>query len=210
MLSLSKLASSVSAGDDHEHADNTAAAFKNSNNTAPTTAIIPVRWWQSLLDGKLVWYPNDSETGFRLDQKCAFECPRRHFSHLLQLYDLEEVQMTVIGEEKEEENLEDAEKVPPLSALAVNGSPSPADVNRLITLSIDNWYRVTCNESNWFNEECRGFTQCGLVAMNTVAGRPAAAQGNLTNCVDTVITPNAMYGEMVRFGGGRVAGLMIW
>ena len=36
---------------------------------------------------------------------------------------------------------------------------------------LDNWYRVTCNESNWFNEECRGFTQCGMASMSAVMNR---------------------------------------
>jgi hypothetical protein len=70
-------------------------------------------------------------------------------------------------------------------------------INKIIHNSIDNWYRVTCNASNWFNEECRGFTQCGLSSMNSVAGRPEAAQGNLSGLIDSVITPNGMYGEMV-------------
>lgn len=36
-------------------------------------------------------------------------------------------------------------------------------------------YGVTCNASNWFNEECRGFTQCGMSSMNAVSNRPDAA-----------------------------------
>ena len=51
--------------------------------------------------------------------------------------------------------------------------------------------------SNVFNEECRGFTQCGVSAMSAVTGRSDAAVGNLTGLIDTVITPNGMYGEMV-------------
>ena len=53
---------------------------------------VDITWWKALLDGgKLAWYPYDDITGFRLDASCAFECPHRHFSHLLQLYDLETV-----------------------------------------------------------------------------------------------------------------------
>ena len=63
--------------------------------------------------------------------------------------------------------------------------------------SLDNWFRVTCNASNVFNEECRGFTQCGMSAMSAVTGRAEAAVGNLTSLLDTVTTPNGMYGEMV-------------
>lgn len=46
-------------------------------------------WWRQLLgntDGALAWYPYDNVTGFRLDANCAFECPHRHFSHLLQIF----------------------------------------------------------------------------------------------------------------------------
>jgi hypothetical protein len=129
---------------------------------------VSTAWWTALLDSKLGWYPYDNTTGFRLDQNCAFECPHRHFSHLLQIFDLETVQY--------------------------DASPF---MGQLIHTSIDNWYRVTCNASNWFNEECRGFTQCGLASMNVVSDRPDAAVGNLTNYIETVVTPNGMYGEEV-------------
>ena len=33
--------------------------------------------------------------------------------------------------------------------------------------------------------------------MSAVSGRPEAAEGNLTGLIDSVVTPNAMYGEMV-------------
>ena len=94
-------------------------------------------WWSALLASKLAWYPYDDTTGFRLDQNCAFECPHRHFSHLLQLFDLETVQYDT------------------------SEATGNATINTIIHNSIDNWYSVTCNASNWFNEECRGFTQCG-------------------------------------------------
>lgn len=87
----------------------------------------------------------------------------RHFSHLLQIYDLENVDI---------------------------GNDNALD--SVIYKSIDNFYRVSCNQSNYFNEECRGFTQCGLASMNAVTGRREAAAGNLTSLVDTVITPNGM------------------
>ena len=115
------------------------------------------------LQSKLVGYPIDDTTGFRLSSNCSFLCPHRHFSHLLQIYDLEN---SVVGVD------------PSLDAVIYN--------------SIDNFYHVSCNESNWFNEECRGFTQCGLASMNAVSGRRRAAAGNLTHLVDTVITPNGM------------------
>lgn len=106
-------------------------------------------WWQELLDTKLAWYPYDNITGFRLDTNCAFECPHRHFSHLLQMFDLETV--------------------------GYNNEPPVSDqqefLNTLIHKSLDNWYSITCNESNWFNEECRGFTQCGMTAMNAISDR---------------------------------------
>ena len=34
-----------------------------------------------------------------------------------------------------------------------------SSLNKLMLKSLDNWFRVTCNDSNVFNEECRGFTQ---------------------------------------------------
>ena len=113
------------------------------------------------LQSKLVGYPIDDETGFRLDAKCAFECPHRHFSHLLQIFDLETLEHSAS------------------SAVAVPNRT----LDGLLERSVDNWYRITCNASNWFNEECRGFTQCGLASMNAVSGRRRAAAGNLTRLV---------------------------
>ena len=103
-------------------------------------------------------FPVDPSTGYRLSSNCSFNCPHRHFSHLLQIFDLE--------------------LVDPTSATSL--------------LSIDRFYDVSCNSSNWFNEECRGFTQCGLASMNAVAGRREAAAGNLTALVDNTTTPNGM------------------
>jgi hypothetical protein len=110
-------------------------------------------------------YPYDNVTGFRLDKSCAFECPHRHFSHLLQMYDLETIEWS---------------------------DGANATLDELMHKSLDNWYRVTCNESNVFNEECRGFTQCGMSAMSAVTGRADAAVGNITALLDTVATPNGM------------------
>ena len=71
---------------------------------------VDLSWWRALVapqNGLLAWcllhyhhchrdslpssmffsvlrYPYDNETGFRLDQNCAFACPHRHFSHLLE------------------------------------------------------------------------------------------------------------------------------
>jgi hypothetical protein len=50
---------------------------------------------------------------------------------------------------------------------------------------------------NAFNEQCRGFTLCGVAAMSAVYDRPEAAAGNLTDAVRNVITPNGWYGEYV-------------
>ena len=105
-----------------------------------------------------------------LDANCSFQCPHRHFSHLLEIVDLETTHVHTSDQ-----------------------------LDQTIFRSIDNFYGVTCNESNWFNEECRGFTQCGLASMNVVVGRREAAAGNITALVDSVITPNGMYGEMVYF-----------
>jgi hypothetical protein len=78
----------------------------------------------------------------------------------------------------------------------------------LVHKSLDNWYSVTCNSTNWFNEECRGFTQCGMASMSVVSGRPTAAAGNLTSYIERVrrdhpshyaqhtATTLEMYGEM--------------
>jgi hypothetical protein len=126
-----------------------------------------VAWWQQL-QAQLVPYAIDPQTGYKLSTNCSFHCPHRHFSHLLQIYDLE------------------------TDAVGQN-----ATLDALIYRSLDNFYAVTCNASNWFNEECRGFTQCGLTSMNAVSGRRDAAAGNLTNLVDSVITPNGMYGEVI-------------
>ena len=151
---------------------------------------IDTAWWKSLIDGALAWYPFDDATGFRLDEDCAFECPHRHFSHLLQMWDLETVQY-------------DAAPAPALEGARTTASsriappPSGEALNAIMRNSLDNWYRVTCNASNWFNEECRGFTQCAMGSMSVVVGRPKGAEGNLTSLIDTVVTPNAMYGEMV-------------
>jgi hypothetical protein len=141
--------------------------------TAPKRCAVDFGWWKELIDGALTWYPYDDVTGFRLDVNCAFECPHRHFSHLLQMYDLETVEYKPVSQ---------------------GGN---ASLNKIMHNGLDNWFRVTCNASNVFNEECRGFTQCGMSAMSAVTGRKDAAVGNLTGLVDTVITPNGMYGEMV-------------
>eukprot|EP00041_Stephanoeca_diplocostata_P027165 m.745089 g.745089 ORF g.745089 m.745089 type:complete len:1294 (+) comp23125_c1_seq4:39-3920(+) len=159
---------------------------------------VDVRWWQQLLgsaSGALAWYPYDNVTGFRLDVNCAFECPHRHFSHLLQIYDLETVTYTS-KTSLDRAATSDVHGTPPNMARATHPT-DPSFINTLIHQSIDQWYGVTCNASNWFNEECRGFTQCGMAAMNAVSDRPDAAAGNLTNLIDCCITPNAMYGEMV-------------
>ena len=60
-----------------------------------------------------------------------------------------------------------------------------AALDKLIDKSIDNFYRVSCNESNWFNEECRGFTQCGLASMNAVSGRREAAAVSVTQTANS-------------------------
>ena len=80
---------------------------------------IDATWWSALLGGELAWYAHDA-TGFRVDANCAFECPHRHFSHLLQIFDLETVQF----------------------------GAGNATIDALIHASIDTWYRVTCNASN--------------------------------------------------------------
>lgn len=129
-------------------------------------------WWRSLLAGKLVWYPTDA-TGFRLDAECSFQCPHRHFSHLLQIYDLQLLEFSTMP----------------------GGNES---LNALLHTSLDTWYRITCNESNWFNEECRGFTRCGIASMSAVTDRADAAAGNLTELL-ALLTPNGMYGEEVYF-----------
>jgi len=49
-----------------------------------------------------------------------------------------------------------------------------------------------------FNEECRGFTRCGMASMNAVSQRPEAAAGNVTELVDTVVTPNGMWVDTFR------------
>ena len=56
-----------------------------SKKANPCKVDIDFGWWRKLNDGALAWYPYDDVTGFRLDVNCAFECPHRHFSHLLQM-----------------------------------------------------------------------------------------------------------------------------
>jgi hypothetical protein len=155
-----------------------------------------VSWWEELMS-RLVPYPTDPATGYKLDRNCSFRCPHRHFSHLLQIYDLE---TSVFSSPSDGHH---HQPVPPAggagASRASNDGGDADDGNRLMLRSLDNFYAVTCNESNWFNEECRGFTQCALSAMSTVTARPEAAAGNLSALVDSVITPNGMYGEMVYF-----------
>ena len=122
-----------------------------------------------MVETALVDYPSDS-TGYKLDANCDFKCPHRHFSHLLQIFDLQKV---------------------------TYGPDVNATESDLILRSIDTWYKVTCNHSNVFNEECRGFTQCGLASMNAVSDRPLAAVGNITHLIDHDVTTNGMYGEEV-------------
>jgi hypothetical protein len=160
-----------------------------------TAAGVDAAWWRALLGdapglpdaaggAELVWYPYDNVTGFRLDHACSFDCPHRHFSHLLQMYDLETVRFDT--------------SLPPAAVGSSGnggggGGTSSSFVNALIHRSLDRWYAVTCDPANWFNEECRGFTHCGFAAMSAVSGRGAAAAGNLTQLLDTLITPNGMY-----------------
>jgi hypothetical protein len=136
--------------------------------TLNRTSDVRLSWWKQL-QKQLTWYAVDAETGFRLSADCAFLCPHRHFSHLLQIFDLE----------------------------ALMYGSGNATLDSLIHQSIDHWYGITCNESNAFNEECRGFTLCGLAGMAVVSDRPAAAVGNLTQLLTTVLTPNGWYGEYV-------------
>ena len=165
----------------------TALALGDADSLA--TMHVDAAWWRSLLDSELAWYPWDHATGFRLDADCSFECPHRHFSHLLQIYDLETVSFGSDGRVP----LSDA----PVERGPIGNRPTGQALDALILQSLDQWYGVTCNSSNWFNEECRGFTRCGVAAMSSVVGRAASAQGNLTELIDSLVTPNGMYGEMV-------------
>ena len=73
------------------------------------------------------------------------------------------------------------------------------DVNSHVAkMSLDNWYSITCNSSNVFNEECRGFTQCGMAMMSADLGRKNASVGNVTNLIINNLSPNGMYGESNR------------
>ncbi len=128
-------------------------------------------WFASLAGGGLAPPPFDSATGYMLDAACTFDCPHRHFSHLLHAYDLE-----------------------------LDGASAAGELAR-VRLSLDRWYGITCGEENVFNEECRGFTQCALAGISLVAGRPRAVVGNLSRLVaidsnarSGVLTPNALYG----------------
>jgi len=118
-------------------------------------------WWNDLYERQLAQFPADQTTGYRLSKDCAFSCPHRHFSHLLQIFDFEVV------------------------------NPR-SDVSRK---SIDWYYGLTCNASNFFNEACRGYSLCGIAGMNALSGRARAAEGNLTLSLRKIITPNGMYGE---------------
>ena len=103
-------------------------------NHSATANESDVAWWREL-QSNLVEYPVDDSTGFRLSSNCSFLCPHRHFSHLLQIYDLENSQIGL--------------------------NPT---LDEVIYKSIDNFYRVSCNESNWFNEgaTCQCFSQISL------------------------------------------------
>ena len=92
-----------------------------SGSTSHHSCTVDFGWWRKLVSGALAWYPFDDVTGFRLDKNCAFECPHRHFSHLLQMYDLETVEYKPVSQ---------------------GGN---ATVNEIMHKSLDNWFRVTCN-----------------------------------------------------------------
>ena len=85
------------------------------NEYGATSATATQQAWWAELDESLVFYPNNSRTGFMLSYNCSFLCPHRHFSHLLEIFDLETTQ---IGH-------------------------SPA-LDQLIYQSIDQFYGVTC------------------------------------------------------------------
>jgi hypothetical protein len=79
--------------------------------------------------------------------------------------------------------------------------------NSLLTTSLDHWSGLTCNDSMLGGDpsrpgtscpnSCRGFSRGATAVMSALTSRPEAAQGNLTKLLDTVITPNGMYGEGV-------------
>ena len=61
---------------------------------------------------------------------CVAVRASRHFSHLLQIYDLETIMYN-------------------------HSQPATEPLNSLMLQSLDNWYGITCNSQNWFNEEVR-------------------------------------------------------
>lgn len=109
-------------------------------------------------------------TGFRISVEAPFAYAHRHYSHLLMLFDLDLV-----------------------------GGLSDASV---AAASLDNWYALTCaaQQAGGFNQECRGFTQMGMAYMSALLNRTAAVVGNISALLDSVITPNAQYGEEVWAG----------
>jgi hypothetical protein len=77
------------------------------------------------------------------------------------------------------------------------------NLNEVMEISLDHWYNLTCWEQQWkkgFKEQCRGFTQAGMSCMSAVMRRADAALGNLTALLNSVILPNAQYGEEVFAG----------
>ena len=146
----------------------TAVAIATAHNL--TQPRLPV--WTDILS-HLAPHPVDAH-GLRISAEAPFYKPHRHYSHLLSLFDL-----AIAGAGSDEG------KAPPLSAAAAG---------------LDNWWNITCaaqQRPGGFMEECRGFTQAGMAIMSALLNRTAAATGNLTALIHSVITPNGMYGEMV-------------
>ena len=113
-------------------------------------------------------------TGFMLDRTHQFLLPHRHWSHIIMIYDLE---------------------------LAEGRFNHTAGANNtLVTTSIDHWAGLTCNTTAVTcveRESCRGFSRGAVSIMSAMLGRAEAAMTNLTALLDTVVTPNGMYGEGV-------------
>lgn len=138
----------------------------------PQDTAIPV--YKNILE-TLAPFPVDNTTGaWELAVGVPFTQPHRHYSHLLQIYDLR------------------------------TAGAAPGDVGTMRASLDQWWSVTCAGPQTHGpgtgDCECRGFTQAGMAFMSARLNRTAAALGNLTSYLTLVGLPNAMYGEEIYAG----------
>ena len=128
------------------------------------------------LVARIAPYPIDAATGsWAIAANLPYAVPHRHYSHLLQLFDLN----TAGGQ------LADARAMGPSLDLWWNVTcAGPQAAGHVVG----------------DDDQCRGFTQAGMAAMSARLNRTDAARGNLTSFLKLCATSNAQYGEDVYKG----------